>query len=175
MSPRWKSSAPAVSSMRRPRPSDAFGFGGWQALARDRRRSCQFTSVEMVLLCSRVGLGDARKHSAAACSRRTWFSICKQQCFDRNAVEGGHGQRRRGRRRIGHWRPPASRLPAPRRALRASLRQKPGRRLPGRRCSKRLPSATFPFARSPFRDGQEARLAPTRKYLSLQRRSARDS
>ena len=63
--------------MRRPRARTRFGFGGRQALARDRLRSCQFTSVEMVLLCSRAGLGDARKHSAAACSRRTWFSICR--------------------------------------------------------------------------------------------------
>ncbi|SPF43421.1 hypothetical protein SBA1_490002 [Candidatus Sulfotelmatobacter kueseliae] len=57
-------------------------------------RLSQFTSGEVVLLCNSACEGNARKDSAAACSRRTWFSICSNRtsigtCTDGTTVGTG--------------------------------------------------------------------------------------
>ena len=94
-SPRWNSSAPLVSSRRLPSASTRSASAGAQAIQEIGVASCQFTSVEMVLLCSRAGLGDCEEAFGGRLFQPDMVFDLQQQRFDRNAVVGGHGECRR--------------------------------------------------------------------------------
>ena len=105
-----------------------------------------------------TALGDSRKHSAAACSRRTWFSICSSSASIGTRVRAATGStgRRSTKKRAAtaaaftiSFSPPAA---APRllRSRVAAPKARQAHRQPEHAQSKH-PSATFPSSRSPFR------------------------
>src|SRR5208337_481364 len=57
------------------------GLGGRETVQQFMRHELlsQFTNGEAVLLCRRACVGNAMNTSAAACSIRTWFSICSSR------------------------------------------------------------------------------------------------